>query len=124
MRTVLIADDDMLIREMVHSILADGGYHVVPVENGQKAWETIVAGGVDMAVLDLNMPSLDGLDLVKRLREDGRFKEMPIMMLTIRALVEDQLAGYERGVDDYLMKPFDAEMLLARIRALERRTFG
>lgn len=77
-----------------------------------------------MAVLDFNMPNLDGLELIRRIRSDARFKDMPVLLLTIRALVEDQLAGYERGADDYLTKPFDNAMLLARLKALERRILG
>jgi len=67
------------------------------------------------------MPNMDGLELTRKIRDDVRYKELPILLLTVRALVEDQVSGFERGADDYLTKPFDSKMLLARIKVLERR---
>ncbi|MFA6092353.1 MAG: response regulator transcription factor [Elusimicrobiota bacterium] len=121
MKTILVADDDAMFRELVTEILRQGGYRVLAVEDGQAAWELMQKQAVDLAVLDLNMPRMDGLELTRTVRKDARYKDLPILMLTIRALVDDQVAGYDRGADDYLTKPFDNQMLLARVRVLERR---
>ncbi|MBI5244561.1 MAG: response regulator [Elusimicrobia bacterium] len=121
MRTVLVADDDAMFRELVTEILKQGGYKAAAAEDGLAAWDLMQKQKVDMAVLDLNMPNMDGLELTRKIRGDARYKNLPILMLTIRAMIEDQVAGYDRGADDYLTKPFDNKMLLARIKVLERR---
>jgi DNA-binding response OmpR family regulator len=123
-KKVLLAEDDAVFRELVTEILQEAGYEVLAGENGQEAWELLESRGADMAVLDLNMPVLDGLELTKRIRGDERHKELPILMLTVRAFVEEQISGYDRGADDYLTKPFDRKMLVARLKVLERRILG
>jgi DNA-binding response OmpR family regulator len=82
------------------------------------------AEGADMAVLDINMPEMDGIELLGNIRSDDRFKNMPVIMLTIRAFTEDQVQGYECGADDYLTKPFSNDVLIARVKVLERRILG
>ncbi|MCX5787237.1 MAG: response regulator [Elusimicrobia bacterium] len=123
-RKVLLAEDDPVFRELVSDILQEAGYEVVAGENGQEALDLLLTRGADMAVLDLNMPVMDGLELTRRIRSDERLKEMPILMLTVRSYVEDQITGFDRGADDYLTKPFDRKMLIARLRVLERRILG
>lgn len=123
-RKVLLAEDDAVFRELVTEILEEAGYEVLAGENGQEAWDLLEGKGADMAVLDLNMPIMDGLELTKRIRGDERHKELPILMLTVRAFVEEQVSGYDRGADDYLTKPFDRKMLVARLKVLERRILG
>ena len=118
---VLVADDDNIFRSLVVEILTEAGYDVTAEVNGQLAWERLQADGADMAVLDINMPEMDGFTLLKHIRTDDRFKAMPVLMLTIRAFADDQVQGYDTGADDYLIKPFDNDVLLSRIRALERR---
>jgi len=124
MRTVLVADDDTIFRELVTEVLTAGGYRVLAAKDGQEALELLAKEGADLAVLDLNMPRLDGLGLTRAIRADARFSKMPVLMLTIREFIEDQVSGYEQGADDYLTKPFDNSMLLARVRVLERRIIG
>jgi len=121
--TVLVADDDEMFRELVTEILTQGGYAVVRAEDGQAAWDAMQRKKVDIAVLDLNMPRMDGLELTRKIRDDAKYRDLPVLMLTVRAMVEDQVSGYERGADDYLTKPFDSKMLLARVKVLERRAF-
>ena len=123
-RKVLLAEDDPVFRELVSEILQEAGYEVVAGENGQEALDLLLTRGADMAVLDLNMPVMDGLELTRRIRSDENLKEMPILMLTVRSYVEDQITGFDRGADDYLTKPFDRKMLIARLRVLERRILG
>lgn len=121
MRTVLVVDDDSMFRELVTEILTQGGYRVVAAEDGVKAWEKMQRTKVELAVLDLNMPNMDGLELTRKIRDDVRYKDLPVLLLTVRALVEDQVSGFDRGADDYLTKPFDSKMLLTRVKVLERR---
>jgi two-component system phosphate regulon response regulator PhoB len=118
---VLIADDDNTFRSLVVEILTGAGYEVAAEENGLLAWNRLEAEGADMAVLDVNMPEMDGFQLLQKIRADDRFKEIPVLMLTIRAFADDQVQGYETGADDYLTKPFNNDVLLSRVKVLERR---
>jgi DNA-binding response OmpR family regulator len=118
---ILIAEDDKTFRTFISEILQNAGYKVFAEENGQLAWETLNKESIDMAVFDINMPVLGGLDLLKKVRADEKYKHLPVLFLTVRAMVDDQVRGYETGVDDYITKPFDSEVFLARIKALSRR---
>ncbi|MBU2574566.1 MAG: response regulator transcription factor [Elusimicrobia bacterium] len=118
---ILVADDDKIFRSLVVEILTDAGYEVIAEENGLLAWERLRAEGADLAVLDVNMPEMDGFELLRNIRAAEKHKTMPVLMLTIRAFVEDQVQGYDTGADDYLTKPFDNDVLLARVKVLERR---
>ncbi len=121
-RKILIADDDPSVREILRMMLEEDGYEVLEAVDGQEAWEKLKAQGADMGIFDLNMPRLDGLQLTQRIREDSQYSELPILMLTVRALVIEQIRGYNRGADEYVTKPFEREVLLARLKALERRS--
>ncbi len=119
MATVLIADDDRKIIDMLRRTLAYEGYHVVTAADGQEALAKALAHRPDVVVLDWLMPGIDGLEVARRLREaDGT----PILMLTARDAVEDRVEGLDSGADDYLVKPFAPAELLARLRALLRRS--
>lgn len=120
--TILVVEDDEGFRELVAETLAQGGYRVLKESDGLAAWRLLRRRKVDLAVLDLNLPGLDGLELTRRIRGDEGLKGLPVLMLTVQSLADDQVRGYERGADDYLTKPFESRMLLARVRALERRT--
>jgi two-component system response regulator MprA len=119
MATVLVVDDDRRLLDMLRRTLAYEGYHVVTAANGLEALEKARAQRPDVLVLDWLMPDLDGIEVVRRVREaDG----VPILMLTARDAVEDRVEGLDSGADDYLVKPFAPAELLARIRALLRRS--
>ncbi|MEK7722287.1 MAG: response regulator transcription factor [Elusimicrobiota bacterium] len=118
---ILIADDDSTFRSLVTEILTGAGYEVSAHENGRLAWESLQTNGAELAVLDINMPEMDGIELLGRIRADEKFKGMPVLLLTIRAFAEDQVQGYDRGADDYLPKPFNSDVLVARVKVLERR---
>ena len=118
---VLVADDDTIFRTLVVEVLTGAGYEVIAEENGLLAWERLQAEGADLAVLDINMPEMDGFEVLRHIRADERHKTMPVLMLTIRAFAEDQVQGYDTGADDYLTKPFDNAVLLSRVKVLERR---
>lgn len=116
---LLVADDDRAIRESLGRMLALEGYRVDTVANGAEALESARANPVDLMVLDLMMPAVDGLTVCRVLRAEG--DRTPILMLTARTETSDRVAGLDAGADDYLPKPFDPEELLARVRALLRR---
>jgi two-component system response regulator MprA len=116
---VLIAEDDPRVRRSVERALRFEGYEVTTAGDGAAALEAIDAHHPDLIVLDLRMPFVDGMTLCRRLRAGG--DRTPILMLTARHEPADRVAGLDAGADDYLIKPFDLEELLARLRALLRR---
>jgi len=115
---VLLADDDRGLLSTLTDRLEAEGFAVETVEDGPSALERSSQGTLDLIVLDLTLPALDGLDVCSKLREDG--VSTPILMLTARKRLEDKLRGFELGADDYLTKPFETSELLARIKALLR----
>ena len=118
---VLVADDNDIFRSLVVELLTEAGYEVADEVNGLLAWRRLQEEGADMAVLDINMPDMDGLELLRHIRADEKFKTIPVLMLTIRAFTDDQIKGYENGADDYLTKPFNNAIFLSRVKVLERR---
>ena len=115
---ILVVDDEALLVKGIKFNLENDGYTVVTGSDGEQAVELAAAGGIDLIVLDLMMPKLDGLGACRRIRE---FSSVPIIMLTAKADDMDKLMGFEHGADDYLTKPFNILELKARIRALLRR---
>lgn len=118
---ILIAEDDDNFRTLITEVLQQAGHTPMPEPNGRLAWERLLLAGADMVVTDVNMPELDGFGLLRNIRGNEVYRGLPVLMLTVRQLAEDQIAGYENGADDYLTKPFDTEVFLARIVALGRR---
>jgi len=116
---VLVVDDEPAVREALRRALELEGYRVGLAEDGADALAQIAAEEPDAVVLDVLMPVLDGLTACRRLRRQG--SRVPVLMLTARDSVGDRVAGLDAGADDYLVKPFALEELLARIRALLRR---
>ena len=119
MATVLIVDDDRRITDMLRRTLAYEGYGVVTAADGHEALAKAQIHRPDVVVLDWLMPGMDGIEVAKRLRAADA---VPILMLTARDAIEDRVEGLDSGADDYLVKPFAPAELLARIRALLRRT--
>src|SRR5437763_17089739 len=117
---VLVVDDDPQLREALTRALELDGYEVATASNGAQALEAIGRRRPDVAVLDVMMPYVGGLDVCRTLRE--RRDRLPILVLTARDEVGDRVVGLDAGADDYLTKPFALEELRARIRALLRRT--
>ncbi len=118
--TILVVDDDRAIRESLDRALEIEGYRVVMASDGAQALDLVASEQPDLVVLDLMMPNVDGLTVCRRLR--ARRDRTPILMLTARTETSDRVSGLDAGADDYLPKPFDLDELLARIRALLRRT--
>jgi two-component system response regulator MprA len=116
---VLVVDDDAPIRRMLERTLAGEGYDVSSAADGGEALVSVERSVPDLVVLDVAMPGIDGVAVCRRIR--GKHVTVPILLLTARDGVDERVAGLDAGADDYLVKPFAVEELLARIRALLRR---
>lgn len=119
---ILIVEDEPAIRELVGVNLRHSGYEVMQAPDAQSAQAQIGTLMPDLIILDWMLPDVPGIDLAKRLRQDSRTRTLPILLLTARAQESDKLSGFDAGVDDYLTKPFSPRELLARIKALLRRS--
>jgi two-component system response regulator QseB len=119
---LLLIEDDVALGEGILQALRREGYTVDWVKDGASALHALLSEGFDLAILDLGLPKLDGLTVLKRLRESG--SALPVLILTARDATEDRISGLDAGADDYLIKPFDLSELKARLRALLRRSAG
>ncbi|MFE0149309.1 response regulator transcription factor [Nonomuraea sp. NPDC059007] len=117
---LLVVDDEPALREALQSSLEFEGYQVATAVDGQAALEQLAREAYDAVLLDVMMPRLDGLTACRRLRQGGN--HVPVLMLTARDAVGDRVSGLDAGADDYLVKPFELDELLARVRALLRRS--
>jgi two-component system, OmpR family, response regulator MprA len=117
---ILVVDDEPAVREVLERILRLEGFDVAMAVDGREAVRTQAATPADAVLLDVLMPELDGLEVCRRMRDTG--DRTPVLMLTARDEIGDRVAGLEAGADDYLPKPFAVEELLARLRALLRRS--
>ena len=117
---LLVVDDDPSVREALALVLDLNGFEVTTATDGREAIRTLAIDSPDAVILDVLMPGLDGLEVCRRLRATG--DRTPVLMLTARSEVSERVAGLEAGADDYLAKPFAREELIARLRALLRRT--
>jgi DNA-binding response OmpR family regulator len=118
LRIVLVEDNAILARALIQS-LQEAGHAVDWLEDGTEADQFLAQTGADLAILDVNLPSLGGFEILRRLR--AREQRFPVLVLTAQGQVEDRVAGLDAGADDYLVKPFEMTELHARIRALSRR---
>ncbi|MFN2201360.1 MAG: response regulator transcription factor [Caldilineaceae bacterium] len=116
--TILVVEDDRRIRDLLRRGLIFEGYTVVTAEDGETALRSARENLPDAVILDIMLPGIDGLEVCKRLRQ---VSNMPILMLTARDAVSDRVTGLDAGADDYMVKPFAFDELLARLRALFRR---
>jgi DNA-binding response OmpR family regulator len=121
MQRILVVEDDMQISRTLRDYLEVAGYDVTVVGDGSAAIASFRGDHPDLMVLDLGLPSVDGLDVTREVR---RASTMPIIMLTARSEESDRIVGLELGADDYLVKPFSPKELVARVRAVLRRTSG
>ncbi len=121
MRVLLVEDDDRIARD-ISAVLTAAGYAVEREADGEEAWFRGDTENFDAAVLDLGLPSMDGLAILKRWRRAGR--RLPVLILTARGNWAERVEGIDAGADDYLPKPFRMEELVARLRALIRRSAG
>ncbi len=119
MKTVLVVDDEAKIIRLARDYLEHAGFAVLTAGDGRAALATVRSAKPDLVILDLGLPGLDGLDVTRAVRKDSN---VPIIMLTARGEESDKLVGLELGADDYIVKPFSPKELVARARAVLRRT--
>lgn len=119
---LLLVDDEPGLREAVQAYLADSGFTVVVATNGQEGWEKLQQEDPDLVITDIMMPEIDGYQLLKQMREDPRFRALPVVFLTARGMTSDRIQGYQARCDAYISKPFDPDELVAVVEnLLERR---
>ncbi len=118
-QTILIADDDANICELVRLYLEKEGFETVVCFNGERALEIFRGGGIDLAILDIMMPKADGVTVCREIRKESK---MPIIMLTAKGETFDKVLCLELGADDYVVKPFEGKELVARVKAVLRRS--
>lgn len=116
---LLLAEDEKMLSEALVALLTHSHYSVDAVYNGEDALDYLMAGDYDGAILDIMMPKMDGITVLKKIRAAG--KTLPVIMLTAKSEIDDRVEGLDAGADDYLTKPFASRELLARIRSMTRR---
>jgi two-component system OmpR family response regulator len=116
---VLLCDDDPELRRLLAAFLRDNGYRVTPIGDGREVARHVASGNVDLLILDLMLPGTSGLEICRNLRASST---VPILMLTAKGSETDRIVGLEMGADDYVAKPFSPNELLARVKALLRRS--
>lgn len=115
---VLIVDDEQDIRELIRFYINKEGYEVIEAKDGEEALEIFESEYIDLCIIDVMMPKMDGFELVENIKE---IKDVPCIMLTAKGESKDKLRGFSVGVDDYVVKPFDPNELMARVKAVMRR---
>lgn len=129
-QTIFIVDDEPTLRDVVRRYLELEGYHVIEAETGPQALDLLSQHGADLILLDIMLPGIDGFSLMRSLRDQSAYTplvvagDVPVIMLTSRGAENDRIAGFELGVDDYVVKPFSPRELVARVKAVLRRTRG
>ncbi len=120
MQRLLVADDDFEIRDLLEFDLSHSGYTVETAKDGEEALQKALTGNYDLILLDVMMPKMNGFDVCKNIRLSK--PETPILMLTAKGTINDKTQGFNSGADDYIVKPFDIQEVLLRVRALVRRS--
>jgi len=116
--TAIVIDDEGQIRKLLRIVLEEHGYDIVEADTGRSGLAEIATRRPDVVLLDLGLPDMDGIEVVKRLRE---WSQVPVLILSVREAAEQKVAALDAGADDYVTKPFDTTELLARLRAIQRR---
>lgn len=122
MAVILFADDDPAVRQLVRDLFAASGHEVRLATSGEEAWARLEREGADLVLLDARMAPGSGLEICRRIKADPRFAHLPVLLLTGQTRLQDRLAGFDAGADDYLPKPIDPRELRAHVEALLRLT--
>lgn len=122
MKTILVVDDEEHILELIKFNLETEGYNVLLCDNGEESLSIIENNTIDLVVLDLMLPGINGIEVCKRLKKTEEFEDLPVIMLTAKSEETDRILGLELGADDYITKPFSVRELVARIKAVLRRS--
>ena len=117
---VLIVDDEPFNLDLLEQELTDQGYAIERANDGEEALKKVESFLPDVILLDYMMPKMNGIEVVRRLKQDERYKAIPVILLTAKASQEDKVKGLDAGADDYVVKPFDSIELLARVRSMTR----
>ena len=120
---ILIVDDDKTTRKLLSLYLKGKGYEIVTAENGLDAMEKLGMDNINLIVSDMNMPYMDGIELTKTLKTDPAWKHIPIIMVTTEADEDEKVKDLEAGVDDYLVKPTDADQITDSIKKIIKKIF-
>ncbi len=120
---ILVVDDDKTTRKLLNLFLKAKGYEVVTAENGLDAMEKLGTESINLVVTDMNMPYMDGIELTKNLRNDENWKNIPIVMVTTEADEDERRKAMDAGVDDYLVKPANAEQITDSIKRILKKLF-
>ncbi len=123
-KTILAVDDEENILELIRYNLEFNGYKVISANSGEKALELLEQNTVDLCLLDLMLPGIDGMEVLRNIRSNNTYKKLPVIILTAKSDEISKVVGLEVGADDYLSKPFGVHELLARIKAVLRRSEG
>lgn len=118
MKTILVVDDEIEMRQLLRIYLQQENYSVEEAANGQEAYEKIITNDFDLMILDVMMPVMDGWETIEKVR---KVSNIPIILLTAKGTVQDKVTGFNIGADDYLVKPFDEDELMVRVKAMLRR---
>lgn len=118
---LLLVDDEPGLREAVQAYLEDSEFKVQVASNAEEGWELLETTLPDLLITDVMMPQIDGYQFLKQVREDPRFKALPVVFLTAKGMTTDRIQGYQAGVDAYLSKPFDPDELVAIVQNLLQR---
>lgn len=121
MPKILVVDDEEDYRHIVKLILEPEGYDVVEAKDGRDGLSVLQSERPDLVILDVNMPKMDGFTVCKKIRKDETSKYVPVIMLTVRNLTQEQVKGFENGADEYLTKPFESAELVSRVKSLFKR---
>ncbi len=119
---ILVVEDEDAIREMLVLVLEQAGLQVIAVANAEQALQSLAEHRLDLLILDWMLPGISGVELARRLKKDAGYKDLSIILLTARGEEEDKIRGLEIGADDYVTKPFSPKELIARIKAVMRRS--
>ena len=115
---IMVVDDEMHIRELVRFYLDKAGFDTIEAANAEEALDIVENQNIDLAVVDIMMPGMDGFELVEQMRQ---YREFPVIMLTAKSQSKDKLRGFSLGIDDYVTKPFDPDELMARVKTILKR---
>ena len=115
---IMVVDDEMHIRELVRFYLDKAGFDTIEAANAEEALDIVENQYIDLAVVDIVMPGMDGFELVEQMRQ---YREFPVIMLTAKSQSKDKLRGFSLGIDDYVTKPFDPDELMARVKTILKR---
>ena len=115
---IMVVDDEMHIRELVRFYLDKAGFDTIEAANAEEALDIVENQYIDLAVVDIMMPGMDGFELVEQMRQ---YREFPVIMLTAESQSKDKLRGFSLGIDDYVTKPFDPDELMARVKTILKR---